>query len=184
MTQDPWLPFASALLGGFLTLSSSLVLEKYRLRAADRRDLLRRRRAALEELERSAIDAHAKLQTAANLSRALFSGDAGAGTSLQGTAPDASAAQTSRTDNQLLMTALAEGTGKVEILRALSLAARVGSAEIRRAVSDYASTQMEWTKSPQSGAHLLLTLEAQIREVLNLVASELRTIDEVVASDL
>jgi hypothetical protein len=80
-----------------------------------------------------------------------------------------------------MVRAIAESSGRVEILRAISLAARIGSPEIRKEVADYASAQLEWVKSPNNSEPVLENMELKVRGILQLIPAELRELDENVA---
>jgi hypothetical protein len=179
--SNAWLPLISVVIGGLLTLISSLSVEKFRTRATDRRELFVRRRSSLEELERAAVDSHAKFLSAAALMSVLGGkGDRTPASDEENKSDKPVVVESSRTD-ELLVKVLAESTGKVEILRAIGLAARIGTPGIRNGVADYASAQLDWTKSPSSSEQVLRDMDLKMRDILQLIAVELRQLDESVA---
>jgi hypothetical protein len=188
------------MIGGLLTLISNLLVEKYRDRTHYQREFLDRRRSGLEELERSITDAHAKLLSTANVIPMLARNrdtDRDAAWDERSMEPldrpraevDAdplgpvrlragNRGQERQQSDELLLKILFENTGKVEILHAIGLAARTGTPEIRKGVSDYASAQLEWAKATSSSQSVLQQMELQIRNILQLIAAELRDLDD------
>jgi hypothetical protein len=170
-----WTPLLSVLVGGILTIVSSLTVEIFRDRTRERHDARSRRRSGLEEMERAAIDAHAKITTSTQIIRMLYDTKSEAG--------DEAGALVKRSraeSNQLILTAVANSSGKVEVLRTVGLAARVGTPEIRRLVSDYATVQMRWSQSPTSSGEVVEALDRDMRQILEHIATELRQLDQEV----
>jgi hypothetical protein len=164
MDSEVWVPLASVVIGGLLTTISSLLVEIVRDRARSRQAVRQRRRGVLEELERVVTDGHSKILSNARLMEALQPKPQSAVEPPgDGAPPQTENVDRSRDDTQLVLTVMAETTGKLEVLRAVGLAARVGSEEIKRAANAYAEAQVEWTKSPINNPDILAKMEAEMK---------------------
>src|SRR5215813_7644491 len=183
---SPWVPLAAVLIGGVLTTISSLIVEKFRDRVREQREVRERRRSALTELERSIVDAHTKILSSSRLVELLQSSprskksetaseDSGGGHLV---ADSDQLVTDSRTETDALLTvALSEGSGKIELLRSVSLAARVGSPEIQQVLSEYNAIQVKRSHLPSNTAELLEEMENLVGILLDYVAQDLRKLD-------
>ena len=159
-----WLPLVSVLLGGLLTTVSGLLLEIFRDRSRRTFEIASRRRGALAELERALIDAHSKMISIAPVAGLL-----------SGTRDNAEGSPS----NEILIKALTENSGRVELLRAISLAARVGTPEIRSILAEYSMAQVAFAESP-TGREPRGTMERLMPVLLEQIATELKNLDEKV----
>jgi hypothetical protein len=176
-----WLPLISVVIGGMLTIISSLTVEVFRDRIRERRDVRSRRRSKLEELERTVLDAHTKMTTSSQLIAVI--GDKAPKSQVTGPADLMAIEERSNQSNDLLLKLTAGSAGKIEILHAVGLAARVGTSDIRKRVEEYAAAQLHWSQSPTSSGILIDTMDQDIKRILELIALELAQLDRAETPD-